>query len=273
MNGQEMKNELIKGKCIYGTLVVSTSPKWLKYIKNIGMDFVFIDTEHVAIDRETLSWMCYAYGAMNLAPVVRIPAPDPYIATQVLDGGACGIIAPYIETEEQVKALVGAVKFKPVKGRKLEEKLKGAAQFEPELEKYIENANKNNILLINIESKAGIEALDEILKVPGLDGVVIGPHDLSCSLGIPEQYDHPLFEKAVRGILKKCRDRGIGAGIHFMGSIEKEISWVREAGLNLVIHSADLNVFVGTMKKDLNKMKEAVGDLEALAGKTERINI
>lgn len=273
MTGQEMKDALIKGKRIYGTLVVSTSPKWLKYIKNIGLDFVFIDTEHVAIDRETLSWMCYAYGAINLAPIVRIPSPDPYIATQVLDGGACGIMAPYIEKVEQVIALAGAVKFKPVKGRKLEEKLKGEAQFEPELEKYVNNANKNNILLINIESQAGIEALDEILKVSGLDGVVIGPHDLSCSLGIPEQYDHPLFEKTVRGILKKCRDSGIGAGIHFMGSIENEISWAREAGLNLVIHSADLNIFVQTMKNELNKMKEAMGDLEALAGKTEKIII
>jgi 4-hydroxy-2-oxoheptanedioate aldolase len=260
MTGQEIKSVLKQGKRVYGTLVVSTSPKWLKYIKNVGMDFVFIDTEHVAVDRETLSWMCYAYGAMGLAPIVRIPAPDPYLATQVLDGGACGILAPYIETVDQVKALAGAVKYKPVKGEKLAEKLKGTTVFEPELETYIHNANRNNILLINIESKAGIGALDDLLRVPGLDGVVIGPHDLSCSLGTPERYDHPLFEEAVRGILKKCRDRGIGAGIHFMGGVEKEIAWAAEAGLNLIIHSADLNVFVGTMKKDLDRIKEAMGD-------------
>ncbi len=273
MTGQEIKSALKEGKRVYGTLVVSTSPKWLKYIKNTGIDFVFIDTEHASIDRETLSWMCYAYGAINLAPIVRIPAPDPYMATQVLDGGACGIMAPYIETAEQVKVLAGAVKFKPVKGKKLEEKLNGMVEFEPELEKYINNANKNNILLINIESRSGIAALDDILKVPGLDGVVIGPHDLSCSLGIPEQYDHPLFEEAVQGVLKKCSDYEIGAGIHFMGSIEKEIAWAKEARLSFIIHSADLNVFVGAIRKDLNHMKESVGDLEGLAGKSERINI
>ena len=263
MTGQEIKSAIKLGKRVYGSLVISPSPKWLKYIKNIGMDFVFLDTEHVAIDRETLSWMFYAYAAMDLAPIVRIPAPDPYLATQVLDGGACGILAPYIETAEQVKALVGAVKYKPVKGKKLSEKLDGTVDFEPILEKYIAEANRNNILLINIESTVGIGALDDLLRIPELDGVVIGPHDLSCSLGIPEQYDHPLFEESVKGILKKCRDRGKGAGIHFMGSIEKEIAWVREAGLNIVIHSADLNVFVGTMRKDLACIKEAAGDLEA----------
>ncbi len=273
MTGHEIKTVLKEGNRVYGTLVVSTSPKWLKYIKNAGLDFVFIDTEHVAMDREKLSWMCYGYGAMNLAPIVRIPSPDPYLATQVLDGGACGILAPYIETVDQVKALVGAVKYKPVKGKKLEDKINGKAEFEPELEEYIQNTNRNNILLINIESQAGMNALDDILKMPGLDGVVIGPHDLSCSLGIPEQYDHPLFEEAVREILRKCREQGVGAGMHFMGSIEKQITWAREAGLNFIIHSADLNVFVGTMKKDLNYIKEVMGDMESLTGKSESINI
>lgn len=256
MNGHELKDAFSNGNRVYGTLVISSSPKWLKYIGKIGLDFVFIDTEHVALGRETLSWMCYAYGAMNLAPIVRIPAPDPYVATQVLDGGACGILAPYIETASQVRALAGAVKFKPVKGRKLEDKLEGRKEFEPELERYIANANRNNVLLINLESCAGLDSLDDILSVPGLDGVVIGPHDLSCCLGIPEQYDHPDFEEAVRGILRKCRQAGIAAGIHFMGSIDKEIVWAKEAGLNLIIHNADLHSFVSTIKSDIDCMKQ-----------------
>jgi 4-hydroxy-2-oxoheptanedioate aldolase len=260
MTGKEIKSALKQGKNVYGTLVVSTSPKWLKYIKNTGIDFVFIDTEHVAIGRETLSWMCWAYGALGMAPVVRIPSPDPYLATAVLDGGACGILAPYIETAEQVKALAGAVKYKPVKGKKLADKLEGKADFEPALAAYIDKANSDNILLINIESTAGIEALDDLLAVPGLDGVVIGPHDLSCSLGVPENYDHPLFEEAVRGILKKCRDRELGAGIHFMGGADKEIGWAREAGLNLFIHSGDLHLFTGVLKRDLERIKDALGE-------------
>lgn len=220
MNGQEIKSALKRGENAFGTLVASTSPKWLDYIKDIGMDFVFIDTEHMAIDREILSWMCHAYGTYGLAPVVRIPSPDPYLATQVIDGGASGILAPYIETVEQVKLLVGEVKYLPVKG----DKLNGEKEFESKLEIYLNEENINNMLFINIESIVGIEALDEILQIPEVDGIVIGSHDLSCSLGIPEDYDNPIFDAAVRNIFVKCREHNKGAGIHFFGNIDREIS-------------------------------------------------
>jgi len=271
MNGEMVKKYLKEGKRVYSTLIASTSPRWTKFIKNTGIDFVFIDTEHIAIDKGVLSWMCCAYNAMDLAPVVRIPSPDPFIATQVMDGGASGVMAPYVETAEQVKALVGAVKYKPVKGEKLERFLNGAEKFERELAQYIDNANKNNILFINIESVTGINNLDEILKVPGLDGVVIGPHDLSCSLGIPEQYDNPVFDEAVKKILKKCHEYNVGAGMHFIGSIEKEIRWAQEAGLHLVIHSADIYQFINNTRSDLNHMKEVMGDTPG--GRSESINI
>ena len=94
-------------------------------VKNLDLDMVFIDTEHTPHDRNTTSWLCQVYSAHNLAPVVRIPSPDPYLAQMVLDGGAAGIIAPYVETVEQVRALGGAVKYGPLKGDKLKAFLDG----------------------------------------------------------------------------------------------------------------------------------------------------
>ena len=119
MNGTELGHALRNGRRAYGTLIVSPSPSWPNLVATIGLDFVFIDTEHIPIDRHDLSWMCRTYRAMNIAPVVRIPSPDPYQACTVLDGGACGVVAPYIESAEQVQKLVGAVKLRPIKGRKL----------------------------------------------------------------------------------------------------------------------------------------------------------
>ena len=98
MTGYECKQALAAGETICGTLIVSPSPKWLKYIGNAGLDFVFIDTEHVGLDLYTLSQMCGLYAANGLAPVVRIPSPDPYMASQVIDAGAHGVLAPHIET-------------------------------------------------------------------------------------------------------------------------------------------------------------------------------
>jgi 2-keto-3-deoxy-L-rhamnonate aldolase RhmA len=173
------------------------------------LDFVFIDTEHITIDREKLSWMCQAYRYAGLAPVVRIGSPDPYAACQILDGGACGLIAPYVETAAEVRELVGAVKRRPVKGAKLRAALSLQTPFEPALEAYVATQNRAHSLIVNIESVPAIEALDEILAVDGLDAVLIGPHDLSCSLGQPERYDTPEFEAAVTDIFRRARAAGI----------------------------------------------------------------
>src|SRR5258708_17105307 len=149
---------------VFGTLIVSPSPMWPRALEGSGLDFVFIDTEHIALDRVQVSWMCQAYSRMGLPPIVRIPSPDPFEATKMLDGGAAGIIAPYIETAEQAQALRGAVKLRPIKGRRLEDRLE-EKPFEPELEQYVHGRN-TQALILNIESVPPLEALDEILAVP-----------------------------------------------------------------------------------------------------------
>jgi 4-hydroxy-2-oxoheptanedioate aldolase len=260
MNGQDFRNALRSGKRVYGAMLVSRSPKYTETIQSLGMDYVFIDTEHIDVDRTTLSWMCRCYRAMNICPVVRITAPDPYQASTVLDGGACGVVAPYIETPEQVRALVGAVKYKPLKGIKLERILNGEETPGATLADYIEKANAHTSVIVNIESVAAIENLDRILAVPGLDGVLIGPHDLSTSLGIPEQYTHPEYEKAVETILVKARKAGVGAGIHvhYVGEIGQEIDWCKKTGANLVCHRSDILSFKIAMQKDLAEIKAAL---------------
>ena len=116
MTGLEFNQALREGRRVYGTLLTSTSPRWVPLIAGLPLDFVFIDTEHIPIDRAQLSWMTWAYRYAGLAPMVRIPSPDPFAACQVLDGGACSIVAPYVENAAQVRDLVGAVKHRPLKG-------------------------------------------------------------------------------------------------------------------------------------------------------------
>jgi 2-keto-3-deoxy-L-rhamnonate aldolase RhmA len=261
MTAKEMKKALREGIRVYGTLIVSPSPRWLDIVKSLDVDFVFIDTEHIAIDYHQLSWMCHGYEGKNCVPIVRIPSPDPYQACKVLDAGAKGIVAPYIETVDEVQALRGAVKVRPLKGKKLNEYLSGKKDLEPELAVYIEKNNENNILIINIESQAAIDNLDELLKVPGLDAVLIGPHDLSCNLGIPEQYTHPKFLAAVEKIITTARRSGIGAGMHvfYVNDVNYEIQLAR-MGANLILHSGDINRFNQIMSADIKTMRLALSD-------------
>lgn len=257
MNASELAAALRQNTPVFGTLIVSPSPRWPEAVRSCGIDFVFIDTEHIALDRAPLSWMCQTYAALGLPPLVRIPSPDPYTATMVLDGGAAGVIAPYVETVEQVRALRGAVKLRPIKGRKLEEALKGQPQ-EAELEHYMRKGAEQRLLIVNIESVPAIDALDAILAEPGLDAVLIGPHDLTCSLGVPEQYDHPDFLAACETIFRKARAAGIGAGIHFWGSPEQQACFLA-LGANLLIHSADISLLQKHLRLELERVKALAG--------------
>ena len=261
MNGRELSEALRAGRRVYGTAILSTSPRWPGLVRGLGLDFVFIDTEHVAIDRHQLSWMCQAYRAMAIAPIVRVPEPDPFLACMALDGGAAGVIFPYVESPAQAVALRGATRLRPLKGRRLRAFLSGQESLEPALADYLAERNAATCMVVNIESPAGMAALDEILAVPGLDAVLVGPHDLSCSLGIPEQYGHPRFDEAVRTIIAKARAAGVGVGIHFSAGIEPEIAWAK-AGANFIIHSSDLSLFGRAMRADLATFKAALGDGE-----------
>jgi len=261
MTGKELREALHNGKRVYGTLIVSPSPKWLQAgISGVDIDFVFIDTEHIPLDIETVGWMCHAYRGKGLPAVVRIPEPDPYQASRMLDAGANGIIIPYVESVEQLRPIVGAVKYKPLKGKKLDRILSGEEVCEPGLAKYLEKYNENNLLIANIESVPAMENLDEILNLPGLDAVLIGPHDLTCNLEIPAQYEHPKFDAAVREIITKARAKGIGAGIHFWPSTAQTAKWANEVGLNLIIHHADMSIFCVAMQREINEIRKAVGD-------------
>lgn len=258
MDGKQLIKALRGGDIVYGTAVYSPSPIWPRVIQNLDLDFVFVDTEHTPHDRNTVSWICQAYSARNLAPVVRIPSPDPYLAQMTIDGGATGIIAPYVETVEQVKALSGAVKFGPLKGDKLKAFINGEAELESELADYLAKRNANNVLFINIESVAALERLDDLVSIPYVDGVFVGPHDLSCSLGLPEQWEHPVFDDAIRQIITTCRKHNVGIGIHH-NYPEHEIEWIK-AGANIAIHSSDISAFNRALTAEFKMIREGVGD-------------
>ena len=260
----DLKQKLNSGQNIYGTCILSTSPIWSKVVKGTGLDFVFLDTEHVPLDRTELTFLCQVYNAHGMSPIVRIPSPDPYAACMAKDAGAVGVLAPYMENIGQVQQMVGATKYRPLKGERLENVLAGKEELSPVLKSYLDNFNQDSLCLINIESTIAVQRLDALLSVPGLDGIVIGPHDLSINMGLPEQYDHHDFEKTVKEIIHKARAKGLAAGIHFPAHPEYQIKWVKE-GANIVLHSSDMRLFSQKLSEDLSSIKKAVGDSHNLS--------
>jgi 4-hydroxy-2-oxoheptanedioate aldolase len=159
-----------------------------------------------------------------------------------------------------------------LKGERLREALQKQDSLESKLKDYLRDYNKENFLMINIESVPAIERLDQILAEPGLDGVIVGPHDLSLSLGLPEQYRDPRFEDAVRQIISKAREKGLSVGIHFPQEPELQIKWAK-AGANIIMHSSDVALFQQRLKEDIKAIRCALRDDDSTMVKEKDIVI
>lgn len=258
MTGSELRAALRSGDRVYGTCVVSPSPVWPAMLEQTGLDFAFIDTEHIPLDREHLAWMCQTFGALGMPPIVRIPQCSAALANMAIDAGAKGVVSPYCESIEEIETLRGAVRYRPLKGQRLKQALSGDPIDEPTAS-YIAGMNQHNLLLVNIESVAAIEKLPDFVRVPDIDALLIGPHDLSISLDIPEDYTNPKFTDAIKRIIDTARSAGLGVGFHYSFGIEQTLHWA-QLGANLIIHSSDYFLTKEKVTQDLAWLRENLGD-------------
>lgn len=260
MKGEIIRKKLINGERIYGTHIASLgNPLAARLTSDVEMDFVFICTEHMPIDRTEVAMMCQLYSAWGISPMVRIPYPSAHWACMAMDGGAEGIVAPYVETVEQVEELVGAVKYRPIKGKFLQDIFSGERKPAVKLKNYIENFNKDKYLIIGVESVEAINNLESLISVEGVDGVFLGPHDITCSMEIPEEYENPLFLEALIKVVRTCRKMNKGVGLHMDASSDIYKILLHE-GLNYVLNAADVTKMRGTLNGDFRRIREIYGD-------------
>eukprot|EP00729_Bicosta_minor_P006811 gene6812-3664_t len=282
MTGADLRAKLHSKENVYGTCCLSTSPKWPAMLAQSGIDCVFIDTEHVPIPIDTLAWMCNTFSGLGVPPITRVAEPEPYKICEYLDAGAKGIVAPYLETVEQVKMLVGCTKLRPLKGEKLKLILDNLKPIKPEdgartneilyeqvdailgetlTSTFMKKKNKDVCLLLNIESVAAVNRLGELLAIPGVDSTLVGPHDLSCNYGVPEQWTSRTFLDPLDTIIDVSSQYNMGCGIHysFTNQLDLQVEWSKR-GANLVMHSADIKLVSRQLMSDLAYIRAGNGD-------------
>lgn len=261
MQGSKIRARLHKGQRIYGTHVVSLGNPFTSAITaELELDFIFICTEHMPVDRTEVSMMCQYYYERGISPMVRIPYPSARLACQYIDGGAQGIIAPYVETVQEVKELVSAVRYRPIKGEFLRDIMAGIRKAKAKTRSFLEEFNKNNYLIIMIESVAGVNNLENLLSIEGVDGVLMGPHDLTCSMEIPEEYENPKFISTVVDVIRRCRKMNKSVGIHTDLAAARSKPFL-EAGMNIMLHLADIMKMRQIMSSDLATLRKNFGDI------------
>jgi 2-keto-3-deoxy-L-rhamnonate aldolase RhmA len=261
MNGKIIRDKLRCGDRVYGTHVVSYgNPISAKLMLALEIDFVFICTEHIPIDRTEVSTMCQFYEAHGIVPVVRIAYPSAQLAAMYIDAGAHGIVAPYVETVEQVRELIGVIRYRPIKGKFLDDIMEGSRKPKPKLQSFLERHNRNQFLVIGIESVEAMDNLEALVSPDGVDGVFLGPHDIACSMEIPEEYENPEFTKRVIDVINRCRKMGKGVGLHTDLGIKHNQQFL-DAGMNWIANHADIPKMCQQMNADLGVLRAMSGDV------------
>lgn len=242
---------------MFGALDGFASPDIVEMLGYGGCDFVIIDSEHGALNIETIQSLVTAANASGATPFVRIGGPDPRQILQALDVGAFGIHVPTVNTKEEVERCVQAARYFPLGKRGLHASIRAAqyGNFTPA--EYMAWANQEPLMIIAIESVEGYKNLPEILTVPGVDMIFVGPADLSQSLGIPFQNDNPLLLDTIADILTRTRAAGLYAGIN-VGSPEQAGLWIGKGAqlitfvVNGVIHRG-LRAMIQSLQRAVKK--------------------
>ena len=235
----------MSGKTTFGTFFELGGRGAMESLCRTGIDYVIIDTEHGPFSVETTADLITAAENGGLLPYVRIgDIRRPYVL-RMLDIGARGLIVPNIRTVEQVKELVSYAKFPPEGNRGYCPSRTsgwGADEWSRDVFAYMEECNRRCRLIPQCETKEALEAIEQIAALPGVDGIFIGPCDLSIELGIPLQFDSPVLLRAVERILKACQDNGKESYI-FAGNMADALKW-KAAGFDSVTYSLDASVFI-----------------------------
>jgi 2-dehydro-3-deoxyglucarate aldolase/4-hydroxy-2-oxoheptanedioate aldolase len=249
------RERLLRGETIFGcALQCYRSPEIARTFAAAGFDYVFIDMEHGAYDLETVQDMIKAALESGIAPIVRVAELLYSLAARLLDAGAQGIILPRVEDPRLLAEALSWLRFPPLGKRGYGINATMIGYESRGFAEIIEHINRNTLAVVQFESATAIERADELLSVKGLDIIMVGPADLSISLGVPGQFDHPRLVEAIDRLVAKCRQHGVVPGIQTR-SVAMAKFWAAR-GMRFVGASAEHALL-------LEKARESVADLRS----------
>lgn len=232
-----LKRRLLDGHKVAGLFMKFSSPGLVEIFGKAGFDFVIIDTEHGPLNTETVENLVRAAELTGISPIVRVRRNEPSLISRVLDVGAEGILVPQVTNGDEALRAVKAAKFAPEGERGVCCYVRAASYSHENKFSYFQRANQDNVIIILIEGRQGIESLHQIIQVPGIDVLFIGPYDLSQSMGLPGQVDHPLVLGKMREVVDKARQAGLAVGT-FVDNLEAAAMW-SGLGVQLIAYSVD----------------------------------
>ncbi len=256
MRENRVKRTLREGGVALGTMVFEFASTGIARIAAAaGAEFVIFDMEHTGWSTETVRMLFATARAAEIVPMVRVPATQYHLLSRPLDVGAMGLMVPMVESEEQARTIVRSAKYTPLGGR-------GAA-FSMAHDDYLPgdaiakmaSANEEGLLIAQIETAQGIENIEAIAAVEGIDVLWIGHNDLSNSLGIPGQFEHPDYLRAIERFFAACERHGKAPGI-MATSVEGARAQLAQ-GFRCMAYSGDIALYYQALNQGLAAIRES----------------
>ena len=256
MDSNLLKNELTEDGVAFGGFMQIGHPAVAEIFARAGLRWVIIDLEHGITDLETAAGLMRAMSGGSCQALVRLPTNDPTWIARCLDAGAHGVVVPMVNTVQQAKAAVDAVKYPPAGKRGFG--YGRANHYGVDFDDYAATANQNLVVIVQIEHVDGVENIDQILQVEHIDGIFVGPYDLSGSMDIVGQMDHPKMISALDQISQACTRHAMPAGLHI---VQPDLARLRDAldrGFRIFALSADSVLLYAGMRDLLMRAREII---------------
>ena len=233
---------------LVGTLVTLPSPEVCELLANVGYDWLFIDAEHGAFNPQQAQAMLQAAGSVPC--LIRVPDDETIWIKKALDIGAAGVIVPQVHDANQAKKIITDCKYAPDGNRGIG--IGRAHKYGIDFERYLKNANRETAVVLQAESSEAVDNITDIVTLDGVDAILVGPYDLSASLGRPGEVDHPIVQSAIEKIISACQNANISMGI-FGVSADAVVPY-KEKGFNLLTVGTDTAFLINSASVTLSRM-------------------
>ena len=229
-----LKSRLRSRDLIFGSWVSFAHPSITEIFASHNFDFLAIDMEHGTINLEQAQRIIAASQYYKVACLPRPVSHSNDWIKPLLESGADGLIAPMVNSSEELQELLNDVKYPPLGKRSFG--INRAQGYGKNFDDYVSSWNKSSIFIAQIESKSAVDSIEKIASNPDLDGIMIGPYDLSGSLGVPGQKFHPLVKEAESKVIKACKERGISCGTQLSDFNNDSVQAALDMGYSLSPH-------------------------------------
>ncbi len=254
MRDNKVKRALQAGGVALGSMVFEfATPGIARIAAAAGAEFLVFDLEHTGWSMETIRLLMATTGTTDLAPFVRVPATQPHFLSRTLDAGAMGLMIPMVETVEQARLIVQASKYPPLGKRGAAFGVAHDGYVSGDVAATMRSANAESLLIAQIETATGVDNVEAIAAVEGIDVLWIGHFDLTNSLGIPAQFQHPTYLRAVDRVLAAAQAHGKAAG--FMAGSAEEGAALLAKGFRCLAYWGDLWIYGQALRQGLEGIR------------------